>query len=130
MLEFLGITAIKESKQSLPLLLIFREWKKCSFSCSAWFVKHQGTRYLLTIFSSYSSFNNWISISLNKKYLNFQRYNFLIGILDVCRIPPINLNSKLNLITSLSLLFYSELMRGSSPYIKYSMSEIYFGFWY
>ena len=56
-----------------------------------------------------------------EKNLNFQRYNFLIGILDVCRIPRIYLNAKINVITSLRLLFYSESMRESSPYLKYSM---------
>ena len=85
-------------------------------------MKHHGTLYLLTIFLSYSSFNNWISISL-RKYLNFQRYDFLIGILDVCRIPRIYLKAKINFITSLRLLFYSESMRESSPYIKCSMLE-------
>ena len=57
-----------------------------------------------------------------EKNLNFQRYNFLIGILDVCRIPRIYLNAKINVITSLRLLFYSESMRESSPYLKYSMA--------
>ena len=60
-----------------------------------------------------------------EKNLNFQRYNFLIGILDVCRIPRIYLNEKINFITSLRLLFYSESMRESSPYLKYSMVYIY-----
>ena len=59
-----------------------------------------------------------------EKNLNFQRYNFLIGILDVCRIPRIYLNEKINFITSLRLLFYSESMRESSPYIKYSMQGL------
>ena len=58
-----------------------------------------------------------------EKNLNFQRYNFLIGILDVCRIPRIYLNAKINVITSLRLLFYNESMRESSPYLKYSMRE-------
>ena len=40
-----------------------------------------------------------------EKNLNFQRYNFLIGIQDVCRILRIYLNSKRNFITSLRLLF-------------------------
>ena len=59
------------------------------------------------------------SFPLKEKYLNFQRYNnFLIGILDVCRIPRCNLNSKINFITSLRMLFSSESMCGSSPYIN------------
>ena len=59
-----------------------------------------------------------------EKNLNFQRYNFLICILDVCRIPRIYFNAKINFITSFRLLFYSESMRESSPYIKYSMISI------
>ena len=124
MLEFLGITAIRKSKQYSSTAHLQEIEKKSSFSCPAWFVKHQGTLYLLAIFFSYFFFNNWISISLSKKNLNFQRYNFLIGILDVCRIPRIYLNAKINFITSLRLLFYSESMRESSPYIKYSMLRI------
>ena len=67
------------------------------------------------------SINNYLFPFHLEKNLNFQRYNFLIGILDVCRIPRIYLNEKINFITSLRLLFYSESMRESSPYLKYSM---------
>ena len=35
----------------------------------------------------------------------------------------IYLNAKINVITSLRLLFYSESMRESSPYLKYSMVQ-------
>ena len=95
--------------------------KNAPFSCSAWFVKHQGTLYFLIIFFSYIPLSI-IEYSFHlEKYLNFQHYNnFLIGIQDLCRIPRIYLNSKINFITSLRLLFYSESMCGSSPYIKYS----------
>ena len=67
------------------------------------------------------SINNYLFPFHLEKNLNFQRYNFLIGILDVCRIPRIYLNAEINVITSLRLLFYSESMRESSPYLKYSM---------
>ena len=76
-------------------------------------------------------FSSHIPLSINYLFpfhfennLNFQCYSFLIGILDVCRIPRIYLNAKINFITSLRLLFYSESMRESSPYIKYSMVNI------
>ena len=74
-------------------------------------------------FSSHIPFsiNNYLFPFHLEKNLNFQCYNFLIGIRDVCRIPRIYLNAKINFITSLRLLFYSESMRESSPYIKYSM---------
>ena len=67
------------------------------------------------------SINNYLFPFHLEKNLNFQRYNFLIGILDVCRIPLIYLNAEIYVITSLRLLFYSESMRESSPYLKYSM---------
>ena len=70
------------------------------------------------------SINNYLFPLHLEKNLNFQRYNFLIGILDVCRIPRIYLNAEINVITSLRLLFYSESMRESSPYLKYSMQYI------
>ena len=71
------------------------------------------------------SINNYLFPFHLEKNLNFQRYNFLIGILDVCRMPRIYLNAKIYFITSLRLLFYSESMRESSPYIKYSMIQAY-----
>ena len=69
------------------------------------------------------SINNYLFPFHLEKNLNFQRYNFLIGILDVCRIPRIYLNAEINVITSLRLLFYSESMRESPPYLKYSMCQ-------
>ena len=76
-------------------------------------------------FSSHIPFliNNYLFPFHLEKNLNFQRYSFLIGIRDVCRIPRIYLNAKINFITSLRLLFYSESMRESSLYIKYSMPQ-------
>ena len=44
----------------------------------------------------------------------------------VYMIPRIYLNAKINVITSLRLLFYSESMRESSPYLKYSMVGVGF----
>ena len=70
------------------------------------------------------SINNYLFPFPLEKNLNFQRYNFLIGILDVCRIPRIYLNAEINVNTSLRLLFYSESMRESSPYLKYSMATL------
>ena len=77
-------------------------------------------------FSSHIPFsiNNYLFPFHLENNLNFQRYNFLIGIRDVCRIPRIYLNAKINFITSLRLLFYSESMRESSPYLKYSMAVV------
>ena len=72
--------------------------------------------------------NNYLFPFHLEKNLNFQRYNFLIGILDVFRIPWIYLNAKINFITSLRLLFNSESMCESSSYIKHSMSFGFFKF--
>ena len=71
------------------------------------------------------SINNYLFPFHLEKNLNLKRYNFLIDILDVCRIPRIHLNAKIDFITSLRLLFYSESMRESYPYIKYSMNLIH-----
>ena len=98
--------------------------KNAPFSCPVRFVKHQGTLYCWP-FSSHIplSINNHLFPFHLEKNLNFQRCNFLIGILDVCRVPQIYLNAKINFITSLRLLFYSESMRESSPYIRYAMAQ-------
>ena len=107
----------------LPLL-IFRKLKKALFRVrhGLWSIRE---RCICWPFSSHIPFSIIeFQFHLAKKNLNFQHYNFLIGILDVCRIPRIYLNAKINFITSLRLLFYSESMRESPPYLKYSMGTV------
>ena len=100
-------------------------WKNAPFSCQhgLWSIRERCSCW--PFFSHIPfSINNYLFPFHLEKNLNFQRYNFLIGIRDVCRIPRIYLNAKINFITSLRLLFYNESMRESSRYIKYSMIEI------
>ena len=101
-------------------------WKKCFFLCPACMVWSIRERCICWLFYCHIPFsiNNYLFPFHLEKNLNFQRYNFLIGILDVYRIPRIYLNAKINFITSLRLLFYSESMCESSPYLKYSMAYL------